>query len=377
MKEGRSLQELAGEIQRQAESKRDFLAAASQVEMGLSGNIEDLVDFAGSKERMREQAQDKPRPRIEFGTNGGRFMFGINSLAHQQLSTFTQIPKVYYDRMLQEDPALLAVNVNRWMRDSQEKRMLRVLDGNLRAWLSDKYRPLDNLDLAEAVLPLFGEFEMVVRSCDLTEKHLYIKATRPGMNAEIKGSKQVGDIVEAGIVISNSEVGAGSVMIKPMVYRLVCKNGAVSNDRRLRKYHVGSRKGADLDVAYEVLSDETKKAVDKAFWMQVQDLTRSALDGVVFAEQVKVIEEAVGNKITGDPENVVEVVSKQFGLNGDERGLVLRNLIDGGDLSQWGLANAVTLTSQTVEDYDRASALEQVGGSIIELPCKDWSVIAA
>lgn len=376
MKEGRTIQELAGEIVRQAETKRDFLAPANQVEMTVAGDLEDMVDFQGSRDAVRERASQVVRPRMEFGTNGGRRGFEINSIAHGQLATHTGIPKFYYDRMLDEAPNLLAANVNRWLRDSTDKRMLRTVDGRLRAWLSDKYRPLDNLDLAEAILPILQEFGMVVRSSELTERKFYIKASRPDMTAEIRGSKEVGDIVEAGIVLSNSEVGAGSVAIQPMVYRLVCKNGAISNDRSLRKYHTGSRKGTDLDVAYELLTDETKKATDRAFWMQVQDLTRSALDGVVFAEQVRAMEEATGNRITGAPEMVVEVAAKQFGLNGDERGSVLRNLIDGGDLSQWGLANAITRMSQDVEGYDRATDLERLGGSIIELPKKDWMSIA-
>jgi hypothetical protein len=51
-------------------------------------------------------------------------------------------------------------------------------------------------------------------------------------------------------------------------------------------------------------------------------------------------------------------------------------LIRGGDLTQYGLSNAVTQMSQDIEDYDRASDLERMGGQIIELPKSDWHTIS-
>jgi hypothetical protein len=77
-------------------------------------------------------------------------------------------------------------------------------------------------------------------------------------------------------------------------------------------------------------------------------------------------------KIEADPVKVVEVTAKKYGLTDDERGSVLHHLIEGKDLSQWGLSNAVTRMSQDVEDYERATAFEVLGGSIIELPRQDW-----
>ena len=41
---------------------------------------------------------------------------------------------------------------------------------------------------------------------------------------------------------------------------------------------------------------------------------------------------------------------------------MLRDLIEGGDLSGFGLVNAVTHYSQQVDDYDRATDLEAIGG---------------
>jgi hypothetical protein len=73
---------------------------------------------------------------------------------------------------------------------------------------------------------------------------------------------------------------------------------------------------------------------------------------------------------------VVEVTAKRFGLTEPERGQVLRHLVDGGDLSRYGLANALTRASQDVESYDRATDLERLGGMIVELPRQAWQELA-
>ena len=72
----------------------------------------------------------------------------------------------------------------------------------------------------------------------------------------------------------------------------------------------------------------------------------------------------------------MQVLQKKAGLTDDERGGIMRHLITGGDLSQWGLANAVTRHSQDVAGYDRATELEVLGGTIIELDPRDWKAIA-
>jgi len=50
-----------------------------------------------------------------------------------------------------------------------------------------------------------------IESCELTDTRMYIKV----VNERIQTEVVPGDIVQAGILISNSEVGMGSVSVKP------------------------------------------------------------------------------------------------------------------------------------------------------------------
>ena len=54
----------------------------------------------------------------------------------------------------------------------------------------------------------------------------------------------------------------------------------------------------------------------------------------------------------------------------------LRHLIAQADLSGYGLVNAVTHFSQEVEDYDRATEFEALGGKLIELTAAEWKPLA-
>jgi len=62
----------------------------------------------------------------------------------------------------------------------------------------------------------------------------------------------------------------------------------------------------------------------------------------------------------------VEVLGDKYVLNKMERASILRHFILGNDFSAFGLVNAVTRSSQDVEDYNRATDLERLGGMLLE-----------
>jgi hypothetical protein len=83
-----------------------------------------------------------------------RCRYGVTPLARRQLADKLKIPYAYFERMRTEQPVLLDRNVNTWLQSDDDRRMIRTLDGNVRAVLSERYRRLDNFDLAESVLPI-------------------------------------------------------------------------------------------------------------------------------------------------------------------------------------------------------------------------------
>ncbi len=356
MKNGRSLVEVATELERQAKTKKDYIAPSAKLSMrALSANT------------------DNPSAQVILdGVNGG---MGLRPIAHAQMASVLQIPKPYYDRMLSEQPDLLAKNVNTWLAQrGGQKQLVRTLDNQVRAILSDSYRPLDNFELAEAVLPKLASLEAQVLSCEVTDSRLYLKAA----TERIQGQVKVGDTVQAGLMISNSEVGQGSLQVAALDYRLVCLNGMI-RDHAVRKAHLGrGSRGQDaIEDAREFFRDETRAADDRAFFLKVQDAVASMFIADKFMQRIEQYKEASERMINVEKINdVVEVAASRYQLNETEGKSVLTHLIQGGSLTQWGLANAITRAAQDVESYDRSTEMEAFGGKVIELTKSDWRTLA-
>jgi hypothetical protein len=347
MKSGSSIQELAAELERQNAVKKDLVADSGSILMSTNSEM-----TRPAIRLLNSVYEDAP--------------LEINSIAHRQIGLHTKIPAAYYDRMLTEDLALLSANVNRWLLNGPTSRhMLRTLDGTTRAFLSDRYRRIDNVEIAGALLPILGEMGLTtadVKSCELTDSRMYIKVVNPRIEAEVKK----GDIVQAGVAISNSEVGLGSVQVSPLIFRLVCTNGMIAQDGAVRKYHTGRIN--DVDDNMEIYRDETIEADDRAFIMKLEDSVRAAVDQARFAQLVGKLREATEAMIEAPKvPQVVELASKQYGFTQGEGQGILGHLIAGGDLSLYGLANAVTRQAQDVPDYDRATQLEAAGYQLITM----------
>ena len=336
------------ELERQKTAKKDF-----------------IVDTGA----MRMTAEDG-RSELEVGTPAtGIVPYGINDIAHRQIGQFLKIPAAYYDRMRSTYPDLLVENVNGWLsRTPGTSRMIRTMDGVARAFLSERYRRIDNLDIANITLPIIGEMpDAYFESCQLTDSRMYIKVVDPRTTAEIRK----GDVVQAGVVITNSEVGMGSVNVSPLVYRLVCSNGMIAQDNAVRKYHVGRTNTADDDLG--IYRDETIQADDRAFLMKLEDSVRAAVSQAHFERLVGKMREATDAKLNAATvPQVVELTAKEYGFTEDEGKGILGHLISGGDLSLYGLANAVTRHAQDVESYDRSTDLEAAGYRIITMAPAFW-----
>ena len=351
MKTGRTLVDLAEELSRQLKAKQDMIVPSPLMRFATDG--------AGTSKVTVETPE------------GGR-QFGITDLAKRQLAEKLGIPYTYFERMREQQPDLLDRNVNTWLHSEGDRRLVRTLDGNVRAVLSDRYRRLDNYDLAEHVLPILQRLPGGRPvSMELTDTRMYLK----WVTSEVRQEIQPGDVVEAGVVVMNSEVGLGSLSVQPLVHRLICRNGLIAADHGMRKTHVGRlRESKDDEVT--VFKDDTLQAEDRAFFLKVRDVVESAVSEVTLRQLAERMRRTLGILLSGDPVKSVEAVGTKFLLNEEERNGVLRHLISGGDLSGYGLVNAVTHYSQEVQDYDRATDFELLGGKLLELHARDWKEIA-
>lgn len=362
MKTGKTIQEFAAEIARQNETRHDYRAPTSALRMKVA-------DDGGLAMTLGEDRT-----------------LGVGEVAHDQIALHADIPRKYYDRMRRERPDLLATNVNEWFGANKEGRLVRELDGRVRALLSPSYKPLDNIDLARAILPAIAERKLEVMSCEITEKRLYIKAVDTQLFRDVPvghkmgdGTHTIFDTCAPAFIASNSEVGYGRLVLDTGVYTRACTNMTLFSDGGMKRTHLGARSRV-TDVVENIdhlLSDQTRRKTDEALWLQLRDVVAAAFDVKRLGERVARLAASAQNKIEGKVEKVVEVAGEKFGLGEDERSSVLRHLIEGGSLTQYGLHAAVTRAAQDADDYDRATELEYLGGRIVELKQTEWQELAA
>jgi hypothetical protein len=163
--------------------------------------------------------------------------------------------------------------------------------------------------------------------------------------------------------------------VQPLVFRLVCRNGLIASDRMLRKTHVG--RALDSEPASGIVfKDDTLQADDRAFFLRVRDVVEAAVSEATLRAVAEKLRSTKGIRFTSDPVRTVEVLAQRFALTDGERSGVLRDLIEGGELSGYGLVNAVTHFSQQAPDYDRATELEVLGGRLADLSAKEWAALA-
>jgi hypothetical protein len=380
---GRTLPDLCAELERQKNHKRDFLASVGRLKLRSNGTSHLEVG----------RPVDEP--------------FVLNEIAHGQLAEYTGVPKPFYDRLRKDTEALkvavwderleysdadtpvfdVLVNSLLWQR-SEDTRLVRTLDGAARALLSDKYNPdLDNYDVfqvAAGVLEQSGLGPDNVVSCEVTERKLYLKVVSPKLEAVIRPENlarahgghhflKEPQVVQAGVVISNSEVGLGSLSVQQVVYKLMCTNLWIM-EAAYRQRHVGRVLEADEDSG--VYRSDTRLADAKARLLKLRDHVAEALDEHRFRAAVGRMQEATGIRPEGKVEQVVELTAKRFGLREGEKEDVLRNFIEGADLSLWGLTNAVTAAAHRADSYDRSVELEAIGGRMLALPASEMKELA-
>lgn len=363
MKQGMGLEQAMETVERVSKAKRDFIAPVQAVGVRLNGGPDLVLSGRGLPDDYK-----------------------INGTAEAQMRDFAGVPKVAWDHLRTHDPERLRDHVNHQLgKKAGEGRMLRTLDGRLRAFLSPSYRPLENIDFARAAIPILQNKGVRVLSANVDDDRLYLKGTvpslrwdantiRPGVHAFLKPGRD--NVIEWGVVLSNSEVGKGSLSVETLAYYLACLNGAIGTVA-MRKAHLGRREQFG-DDASEFMSDESRAAEDRAFFLKARDVVNGVLTQDMLARYVQKIEAAAERKVEGNQLEAVARIGERLGLNQAEVVEVTNIYARQADFTAWGVANAITEYAQEESlDYAKATELEKMGGQIIELSQADWGKLVA
>lgn len=342
----------------------------------MKNNFNSLVKFAEEIERIEDAKNDYVVPpnklqmvndvHLKIGSVG---QFEVNNVCHGQIAEKLHIPKRYYDSM-EDIPGLRTLNVNSWLKEQDEKRFIRTLDGKARAFLSDRYYPMDNYDvMTHSIFPAIEEIKKDIqfRALSMSETKMYIQFSIKTLEAEIVE----GDFVRYGLTISNSEVGLGGLNAEGWIERLVCRNGMIRNSL-FKKYHISRR----MDSNSDIWKKDTIRAGLETYQLQLRDVIQHVLSEKTFNEEINKMKAAANDKVK-DIIQTVENVTKRFDLSEKDGNAVIQNMLETGNATRWGVANGITAMAHLFENPDKQYQYEKLGSKIIDLSSNEWKVIAA
>jgi len=330
------LKSLIEELERQKKNSLDLIVE--------SGSLKAIPDEGGVRLAIPEYGE-----------------FPLTEWAHGQLADKLGIPRRYYEKMREAGKAeLLAENINAWL-NVRERRLIRILDGKIRAILSDRYRIMDNYDIVFLALDEFKKKKTIeIFRIDLTETMLYLKAIDRTLTSEIRQ----GDIVYGGIIIRNSEVGASALRVEPFILRRACLNGLILQ-QSLKKIHLGRQ---TLEIGEIDWSEETRELEDKALWSKIRDIIRATFDERIFQSWVLKLKESTMVEIK-KPMEAIDNIVKHLGLNEEQKQRLLTHF---SEPTKYGLVNAITNLASQCKEVEEQVKLEEFAGEILQSPLKDF-----
>lgn len=277
----------------------------------------------------------------------------VRELAFGQLCHRIGAPASY----IRELPAKLQMaNVNWGLAREPRPALLRCAGGEARAVVSERYAALDDdlvFDVVRDVLDRAGYLgDARVRALGVGH-HTVMRITLPGEGVPVR----VGDVIEAGIDIANSEVGLRSVQVTPITYRLVCTNGmrAWRSEAALRMRHVG-----DPNRLHEQLRD----AVPIAFAEARGDIARWQRATEVLVDHA--LEEVESLRLLGLSSGEVQAVGRELAVSSgrllsEASGAETVAAALGAPTTAFEVANAITAVARDRDSIASRLSLEEAG----------------
>jgi len=318
------LQTLIDELERQSPLKWDRKINSSQLEMISSEN------------------------RVRFQINGDNLT--ITKPCHAQVAERLEIPTKYYHKMETEASELLVENVNTWLKKTEKDFFIRGLGESVRAFLSERYRVIDHLDVLYCSLNELQAHEAEFEDCFLSETEMSVKVKSNKLRDFIRHKD---DLIIGGLLLTNSETGHKALRVEPRTFRVKCANGMVIEEFMTRQIHLGN----DNDMPNEIIYLSIRRSIKELFSR--------------FGELIQTLRETTEIKVN-NPQRVINNVVEHYRLSETQKENILIAFGAEPEYDKYGIANAVTRAAQVEESWEKSLELERIGGKLIVLPMQEF-----
>ena len=369
--------EIFAELKRQQESAKDYVLNTKHVSFSVNKQAQLQVCL------QRSFVEEEGKPKVEDID----VCVPLNRRCHAQVAEFVGLPMksplyskftsgtkrdslayfetwaALYNDMLHIEPTV------------HQFRVMSKTDGSkyLRAFLSSHYRNIDNVDVFLSLIDTFDALKVDIMHARLDDDYFHLYAVAPGISAQIspervfaagdgrkvRWSGEANDVVNAALSISNSETGAGACTVRPAIFRQVSGSYAVF-DTGLTKRHIGTHETGD-DV---MLSKETRKKKDAAFFAELQDWVKGTFTPEILEKYIQTVKDSTLDEVE-DPVAAAEGLRVTYDISEARKEAIMRRFLQSGDRSRYGLAQAVLDESVGQLAPREGTLLEQVGARIM------------
>ena len=228
--------------------------------------------------------------------------------------------------------------------------LVRIQDGSVRAFLSENYETIDNgwfIETLANILPNGRLSHFDKSTADTVCGNILISDTL--LNDE---DSDYGGMLN----ITNCEIGTRRCGITPSIFRAICMNGCIWDQKKGEQFSVVHRGTINLD--------ELRDKMERHIACQLD----------LIPEKVRAFLSAKQWKLTAKPSQVFAEIKKQLGLT-KTAGLKMAQLWqteENGDKTAFAIMNGMTRGSQTLhpEDWDK---VDRFVGTLITKGEKAWN----
>jgi hypothetical protein len=362
-------------------SSTPYAVAASAAAASARQKLEALIDTGRTraaqviKTVMTQQPQDRlvRSAAMQFETNSGTHLVlragdGAQHLhphALAQCASRVGLPSTYINMLQEPDNQpwggeLVAQNLGTLYAEKvapDARFLLRSVGGEVRGFLSDRYRRLDCRPLVDSFARACSEIGALPFEGYAMDTKIAIKAVLPQIYEPIQY-----ELMCYGAVLENSDYGNGALSIRTFAMRLVCTNCLIT-DTSIRQVHVGGRLADDIEW-----SEETHHLDSRRMASAVRDVVRGQLAPAKIDQLQAAIRKANEEKI--DPRQAVLELRRSLTKGEAERAVEKYNSPDVETLpvasnTKWRLSNAVSWLAGQTDDTERKLELMKVAGALL------------
>jgi hypothetical protein len=291
----------------------------------------------------------------------------LHDNAIRQASDRASIPQKY-SSLLQTSAwgkKLLAENLREQFAHADDRVLLRSVNNELRAVLSDNYRRLDAFQIIDAFAEAVTTAGGVITEVQISDLRIGVKAIHPtilwiGNDPFVLGAR-----------LGESDFGKGAHAVSAYLTRLICLNG-MTGESMARQVHLGKRIGDD-----SMFSDRTRDLDTQTMASATGDIVRAQFSPEAFGARREKIERAAATDI--DPKETfrelgkvltkveTEKATETFMFGTEEQVPAGRNA--------WRLSNAISWIAKSATNVERTIELERLAGALLDTPAAKASVL--